>query len=97
MKTAQSFAEQVQEVGTADLRPNRYTSFLRALFLQPLLYPACHSEFPQSGYSTRRIETGLRWNRAKQEPEYTCGLNGDIYDDCIEDSRPPAAGGDFYS
>lgn len=36
----------------------------------------------------------------KQEPskeyiEYICSLYGDIYDDRIEDSRPPAAGDDF--
>ena len=36
----------------------------------------------------------------KQEPskeyiEYICALYGDIYDDRIEDCRPPAAGNDF--
>lgn len=38
--------------------------------------------------------------KRKQEPskeyiEYICSLYGDIYDDRIEDCRPPAAGDDF--
>lgn len=34
-------------------------------------------------------------NPSKEYIEYICSLYGDIYDDRIEDCRPPAAGQDF--